>query len=129
MKTKKELEEAIKDTIKVYKEIIFGSGTPLYMECLNEIRKQQIVDQHVYDQKLMDDMIRKLAWKGIQKNIMMDGDTVIGRRTGKVLDPEVDSTYQKEKVEADFIVFIDHKITCRRVEEIHTLNDNYTLGT
>ena len=28
MKTKEELEEAIKDTIKVYKKIIFGSDTP-----------------------------------------------------------------------------------------------------
>ena len=28
MKTKEELEEAIKDTIKRYKEIIFGSDAP-----------------------------------------------------------------------------------------------------
>ena len=28
MKTKEELEEAIKDTITRYKEIIFGSDTP-----------------------------------------------------------------------------------------------------
>ena len=28
MKTKAELEEAIKDTITMYKEIIFGSDTP-----------------------------------------------------------------------------------------------------
>ena len=28
MKTKEELEEAIRDTIKVYREIIFGSDTP-----------------------------------------------------------------------------------------------------
>ena len=61
MKTKEELEEAIKDTIKRYKEIIFGSDTPVSMACLDEVRKQQIIDQHVYDQKLMDDTIRKLA--------------------------------------------------------------------
>ena len=36
MKTKEELEKAIKDTIKVYKEIIFGSDTPICMECLDE---------------------------------------------------------------------------------------------
>ena len=46
---KEELEEAIKDTIKEYKEIIFGSDTPVCMACLNELRKQQIIDQHVYD--------------------------------------------------------------------------------
>ena len=67
------------------------------MACLNELRKQQIIDQHVYDQKLMDDTIRKLTWKGLQKNIVMDGDTVIDKRTGVVLDPEVDSTYWEGK--------------------------------
>ena len=72
MKTNEELEEAIKDTINVYKEIIFGSDSPFCMACLNELRKQQIIDQYVYDQKLMDDMIRKLAWKELQKNIVMD---------------------------------------------------------
>ena len=61
MKTKEELEEAIKDTIKVYKEIIFGSSTPFCMACLNELRRQQNIDQHVYDQKLMEDTIRKFA--------------------------------------------------------------------
>ena len=70
MKTKEELEEAIKDTIKVYKEIIFGSDTPFCMACLNELRKQHAIDQHVYDQRLMDDTIRKLAWDGLQKNLI-----------------------------------------------------------
>ena len=37
MKTKEELEEAIKDTITRYKEIIFGSGTPACMACLDEL--------------------------------------------------------------------------------------------
>ena len=53
MKTKEELEESIKDTVKGYKEIIFGSNTPICMACLNELRKQQAIDQHVYDQKWM----------------------------------------------------------------------------
>ena len=37
MKTKKELEEAIKGTIKEYKEIIFGPNSPVCMACLNEL--------------------------------------------------------------------------------------------
>ena len=45
IKTKEELEEAIKDTIKVYKEIIFGSDTPFCMACLDELRRQQIIDK------------------------------------------------------------------------------------
>ena len=40
MKTKEELEDSIKDTIKGYKEIIFGSDNPVCMGCLDEIRKQ-----------------------------------------------------------------------------------------
>ena len=129
MKTKEELEEAIKDTITEYKEIIFGSDTPVCMACLDELQKQQIIDQHVYDQRLIDDMVRKLAWEGLQKNIVMNDDTMIDKRTAEVLDPEVHFTYCKDKFEADFIVFIDYKITCRRVEEIHVLNGTGTLGT
>ena len=67
MKTKEELEEAIKDTIAKYKEIILGSDTPVCMACLDELRKQQAIDQHTYDQRLMDDLVRKLAWEGLQK--------------------------------------------------------------
>ena len=67
MKTKEELEEAFKDTIAMYKEIIFGSDTPACMMCLEEHRKQQIIDQKIYDQKLMEDTVRKLAWVKLQK--------------------------------------------------------------
>ena len=45
----------------------------------------------------MDDTIRKLAWQGLQKNIVMDGDTMIDKRTGEALGPEVDYTYWKDK--------------------------------
>ena len=84
--------------LNVYKEIIFGSDTPFYKACPDELRKQQMIDQHVYDQKLMDDMIRKLAWKGLQKNIVMDGDGMMTvKRTGELLDAEVDLMYLKEK--------------------------------
>ena len=97
IKTKEELEEAIKDTIKGYKEIIFGSDSPVCMACLDELRKQQIIDQDVYDQRLMDDTVRKLALEALQKNIVRDDDdTMIDKRTGEVLG-EVDSTYWKEK--------------------------------
>ena len=59
--------------------------------------KAAIIDEHVYDQKLMDDTIRKLAWEGLQKNILMDGDTMIDKRTGEALGPEVDFTYWKDR--------------------------------
>ena len=97
MKTKEEVEETIKDTIKGYKEIIFGSDTPTWMACLDELRKQHILDQHVYDQRLMDDTLWKLAWEGLQKNIVKNDDTMIDKRTGEVLGPEVDFRHWKEK--------------------------------
>ena len=49
MKTRTELEEATKDTITRYKEINFGSDTPACMACLDELRKQQVIDQNIYD--------------------------------------------------------------------------------
>ena len=98
MKIKEELEEAFKDTIKVYKEIIFGPDIPVCMTCLDELQKQQIIDQHVHDQRLMDGTIRKLAQEGLQKIIVMDGDTMIDKKTGEVLGPDVDSTYWKDKI-------------------------------
>ena len=97
LKTKEVLEESIKDTITGYKKIIFGLDTPACMACLDELRKQQVIDPKIYDQKLMEDTMRKLAWEGFQKNIVTDGDTMIDKRTGEVLDPEVDSTYWKDK--------------------------------
>ena len=97
MKTKEELEEAIKETITMYKEIISGSDTPVCIACLDELRKQQVIDQHVYDQKLMEDTMRKLVWEGFEKNIVIDGDTMIDKKTGEVLNPEFDSTYWKDK--------------------------------
>ena len=82
---------------KPSKEIIFGSDTPACMACLGELRKQQVIDQKIYDQKLMEDTMRKLAWEGLQRNIVIDGDTMIDKRTDEVLDHEVDFTYRKDK--------------------------------
>ena len=97
MKTKEELEAAIKDTLTKYKEIIFGPDSRVCMACLNELRNQQIINEKVYDQKLMDDMIMKLAWDELQKNMVMDGDVIIDRRTGEVFNPEIDYTRWKNK--------------------------------
>ena len=98
MKTKEEIEEAIKDTITRYKEIIFSSDTSVCIACLYELRKKQIIDQKVYDQKLIEDMMRKVIWERLQKNTAMDGDTMIDKRTCEVLDLEVDSYILERKI-------------------------------
>ena len=85
MKSKEELKEAIKDTITICNKIIFGSYTPPCMTCLEELRKQQVIDQKIYDQKLMEDTMRKTRMGELQKNIVMDGDTMIDKRTSEVI--------------------------------------------
>ena len=97
METKEELEEAIKGNITGYKKITFGSDTPTCMACLDELWKQQVIDQKVYDQGLIEDTMRKLARERLKINIVIDGDTMIDKRTGEVLNPDVDSTYWKDK--------------------------------
>ena len=67
------------------------------MACLDELRNQQVIDQKLYDQRLMEDTVRKLAWEKLQKNIVMDGDMMIDKRTSEMLDSEVDFTYWKDK--------------------------------
>ena len=51
----------------------------------------------MYNQKLMHDTMGKLTSDWLQEHIVMDGDTMIDRRTGKMLDPEVDFMYWKYK--------------------------------
>ena len=41
----------------------------------------------------MEDTMRKLAWERLQENIVIDGDTMIDKKTGEVLDLEVDSVH------------------------------------
>ena len=67
------------------------------MGCMDELQKQQVIYKKLYDQKLMVDTLRKFAGDEVQKNIVMDGDTMIDRRTDEVLDPEVDFKYWKDK--------------------------------
>ena len=67
MKTKKELEEAIKDAIIMYKELFLVQIPPSVWHVSMNFENEQAIDQDVYDQKLMEDMMRKLAWEGLQK--------------------------------------------------------------
>ena len=81
----------------MYKDIIFGSDSPTCMACPEELGRQQVIDQKIYDQKLMENTMRKVEWKGLQRNIVIDGDRMIVKMTAEVLNPEVYSTYSKEK--------------------------------
>ena len=102
-KTKEELEKAIKDTITGYKEIIFGADSPVCMTCLDELQRQQIIDEKVYDQRLMDRTVRKLAWEGLQKNMAVYGDAMIDRRgAGSCIRFHL---LERQILRVDFMVF------------------------
>ena len=45
----------------------------------------------------MENTMRKVAWEGLQRNIVIEDDRMIVKMTAEVLNPEVNSTYSKEK--------------------------------
>ena len=63
------------------------------MKCMDKLLKQQVIDERMYDQKLIDDTVKTLAWDELQKNIVMDGDMMMDIRTGEIFVPEVDNTH------------------------------------
>ena len=89
-----DLQKAIKGTIIKYKEIIFGVDTPVCAECLNELRKQQVINEVLYRKKLLGDTVRKPT----MDNMAVDGEMMIHMKTVEVLWPEVDYTCLKEKL-------------------------------
>ena len=61
MKTNQDLQKYINNTIIKYKETMFATDSPICIKCLDEFRKQQLIDEKVYDQKLMNGGVRKLS--------------------------------------------------------------------
>ena len=88
---------------------------------------QYVIDKKVYNQKLNDVAVRKLAWDELQKNIVMNGGLMIDIRTREDLGPEADYTCWKEKLKVNFTVFLYHKIIYCKGEGLHVLNDIYIL--
>ena len=129
MKTKEELEEVIKDTITVTKRLFLGQIPPpvwyVWMNFENSrslIKKCMIKswwkirwgNSHGRDFKEISwwMVIRWLVREQVRCWILK-----LIRRTGKINFKPI------------FIVFMDHKITCRRVEELHILIGIDTLDT
>ena len=53
---------------------------------------------------------------------------MMDKSTGELQAPEYDYTWYEEKCLVNFIVFIDHKITCCKMEVLHALSDIDTLN-
>ena len=62
----------------------------LCIKCLDELLKQRLNYKKVYDEKLLDDTVRKLGWKRLEENMAVDGEMMMDRKTAEVLHPEVD---------------------------------------
>lgn len=60
MKTKKELEKTIKETIIKYKGIIFGVKNPICLKYFDELQKKQVLGESFRIQKdLLEALSRK----------------------------------------------------------------------
>ena len=77
----------------------------------------------------MDDVVRQLVLKHLQKSEVVVGDMLIEKRRGKILGSKVNCTCYKEKLQCNVIAFIDCKITCYKVGGFHASRDIGTLGS
>ena len=107
----------------------FGSDTPTCMTCLEELQKQQIIGQKVYDQKLMEVMMRKLHRRDFKEISWWMAIGWYIREQVRCWILKLIRHTEKTSFKLIFIVFMDHKITCHKVEELHILNGIDTLDT
>ena len=76
---KEELVQAIKDTTLKYKELIFRNDV-VCRDCLNELRKQQKIDEKIHLQRLLEQSIRHLCCQYCyHTETTIDGETLICR--------------------------------------------------
>ena len=74
----------------------------------------------MYDQKLMNYAVKKLAYKHLQDNAAVDGDILV-RESRWSLQAHY-TCYEDKNY---FIVFIDHEITCCRARTLQALNEYF----
>ena len=122
--TEVELEQAIENISKIYlKEIlnndiieddfiikeILNNKLIRCKNCIEELKKQEKIDQNIYDKMVMEDTIRELSWRYITKDkclctrIMVDGEITACIDCGLVVDePKVDLSedYFPHKIKA-----------------------------
>lgn len=77
---------AIINAQNMLKIVIIYADSPICTDSLNKLRKQQLIDEIVYEKKLMTCTVRKLA--------VVDGEMMIGKNTDEVLG--LNYTYRQE---------------------------------
>ena len=68
---------------------------PICKKYLDELEKQQVIDEKVYDKMRIDDIVRKLY--GFQGNVVTNGNIMTDTKTGEFLSPEVDFNCWEER--------------------------------
>ena len=84
---------AIKDNINKYIDIIFSVNSPICIERVNELRKQEVINEPKYKKTHLEDTVRKLAWD----NVAVDDEIIIGKGAGEFLGIDFQNTCCKEK--------------------------------
>ena len=87
-----ELERAIKETLKRFKDLVINSGV-ICPGCLQEQRKQGKFDEAMHDRYLLESAVRDLSIRELKKNIVHDSDILVDGRTAEVLPGEVEGYY------------------------------------
>ena len=105
-KQNKSLKKLWKTPLSYIKRLPFLLDIPICIKCLDELRRQQVIDEKMYDQKFIYNAVRKLALAG---KLGIGWRTLIDSRTREILGSEVDCTRWKDKFSVSFIVFMDHK--------------------
>ena len=82
-----QLQQAIKDTIDRYKEIIFGSDV-ICIGCLNELKKQRKIDEYTHRKKLLKQTMRDLScqYHCFHTRTSIDGEMTVCMDCGLILE-------------------------------------------
>ena len=75
---------------RTYYDIVFGNDIPVCRKCLDELKKLEVIDERVHNQKFMENTMKKLVWNSLQKDKVMYNDMMVGNKTAEVLGPEID---------------------------------------
>ena len=103
-----QLKQAIKDTVKRYKELIFGSDV-ICKDCLNELKKQRKIDEYTHSKKLLEQTVRDLSCQFVSDHCFhtrtsIDGEMTVSLDCGLMLEESEVSS------EGDFL---SHKVKRR----------------
>ena len=105
---KDQLKQAVKDTIDIHKEIIFGSDV-ICKDCLDELKKPRKIDDYTRSKKLLAQTVRDLSCQFVSDHCLhtrtlIDGEMTVCMDCGLILEES------KVSSERDFL---SHKVKRR----------------